>query len=448
MVYAVVVKLGSAQDRIRALPAKVLDYTKARPETAGELESPSAPSAGIGGGIQGYVVGGLAGGAAGVLGGYAGVKAGEATNSMPVALGVGTLTGAAATSALGLGLIAMQHPELISFGTASLVAVGAAGLGVALYTALAKKKPEEAQDTKTASEKTVGGSIQSAFDAIPQSVKYGVAASGAMAVGIALTQVGAQVGLPGLIAPALMGGFVGAVGTLSGDRHASVRDSVYGGMLSGGIAAAISGNPAMVVAGAAAAGIGGRAVKPLGKVVLGTLAGAATGALAGLMTGQTNLATCAMYGALAGPTGALIGPPIRQVTRNATVDLTKAALNKVDPWLEKNPLNKTQKVLLGASVGALSLGPIGLVAGWNGAAIAAGAGILVGGIKTYTFLNEQQKQKEEAAAAAISNQVQEGPKSVASLLHGNQSVQLPLSTSVKPLSVGIGQPSTFVTKSS
>jgi hypothetical protein len=446
MVYAVFVKIGSAQDRVRALPAKMLEYTKARPETAGDLESPSAPSAGIGGGIQGYVVGGLTGGAAGMLGGYAGVKAGDATDSMPVALGVGTLTGAAATSALGLGLIAMQHPELVSFGTASLVAVGAAGLGVALYTALAKKKPEDTQETDP--KNTTSGAIQGAFDAIPTSVKYGIAASGAMAVGLALTQVGAQVGLSGLVAPALMGGFVGAVGTLSGDRHASVRDSVYGGMLSGGIAAAISGNPAMVVAGAAAAGIGGRAVKPLGKVILGTVAGAATGALAGIMTGQTNLATCAMFGAMAGPTGALIGPPIRQVTRNATIDLTKAALSKVDPWLEKNPLNKTQKVILGASVGALSLGPIGLVAGWNGAAIAAGAGVLIGGIKTYTFLNHQQAdQNPTQTNQPTNNQVQE-TASVASLLHGSKNVQFPITSSIKPLSVGIAHPGTFVTKSS
>ena len=99
-------------------------------------------------------------------------------------------------------------------------------------------------------------------------------------------------------------------------------------------------------------------------------------------------------------------------------------------------------------MGALSLGPIGLVAGWNGAAIAAGAGVLVGGIKTYTFVNQQQKEKEQAAAQSIASQVQEGPTSVASMLHGHQSVQFPLNGGIQPLSARIAQPGTFVTKSS
>lgn len=198
-----------------------------------------------------------------------------------------------------------------------------------------------------------------------------------------------------LIGPAVMGAFTGAVGTLSGSRRAATRDSVYGGMLAGGLAFVATGNPAMVIAGAAGAGAAGRAVTPAGRAVLGVLTGAGAGAVAGLMGG--NVAQGALVGAVLGSVGSLAGPSLRQVQRNATEDLTLAINKRLDPWLEKHPLTTRGKMIAGAASGALMLGPIGLVAGWKGAAVMAGIGATVGAVSTYKLVKrrEQAQQAQE-----------------------------------------------------
>lgn len=195
-----------------------------------------------------------------------------------------------------------------------------------------------------------------------------------------------------LLGPAMMGGFTGAVGALSGSRRAATRDSVYGGMLMGGLAFVATGNPGMVIAGAAGAGAAGRAVTPAGRAVLGVVTGAATGAVAGLMTG--NIVTCALMGAAMGSVGSLAGPVLRQVQRNATEDLTISINKKLDPWLQKHPLSKRGKITAGAVSGALMLGPIGLVAGGKGAAVMAGVGAVVGAVSTYKLLEKREKAAE------------------------------------------------------
>lgn len=196
-----------------------------------------------------------------------------------------------------------------------------------------------------------------------------------------------------LIGPAVMGGFTGAVGALSGSRRAATRDSVYGGMLLGGLAFVATGNPALVIAGAAGAGAAGRAVTPAGRAVLGVLTGAGAGAIAGVMTG--NIAQGAMIGAALGTAGSLAGPVLRQIQRNGTEDLTRAINKKLDPWLDKHPLSRRGKITAGAVSGALMLGPIGLVGGWKGAAVMAGAGAVVGALSTHRLL----KRREEAVQA-------------------------------------------------
>ncbi len=203
---------------------------------------------------------------------------------------------------------------------------------------------------------------------------------------------GAMIPAQFLIGPAVMGGFTGAVGALSGSRRAATRDSVYGGMMMGGLAYVATGNPAMVIAGAAGAGAAGRAVTPAGRAVLGLVTGAATGAVAGFMTG--NIVPCTLMGAAIGSAGSLTGPVLRQVQRNATEDLTIAINKKLDPWLEKHPLSKRGKITAGAVSGALMLGPIGLVAGLQGAGVMAGVGAVVGAVSTYQLLKKRERAQE------------------------------------------------------
>lgn len=333
---------------------------------------------------------------------------------MAAAIGAGAATGAVATAAVTLGLLATQYPQFVSLGQGTLIAAGLAGLAGAAYGAT--RTPDLTPETRPKFLVKCGFNETSSPTAAGERTKNGLmglaVGAGVATAAIALTQVAGHLNPMGWVAPTVLGGFIGAVGTLAGDRRSSISDSVTGGMLAGGAAAIFSGNPAMVVAGAVASGVGGRAVKPAGKVVLGALAGAATGALAGFMSGQ-DLVNSALIGAATGPVGALIGPPMRQLSRNATVDLTKAALAKTDPWIAAHPLSKAQKVVLGGVAGALVLGPMGMVAGWNGALIAGSVGIAAGSIKAYTFLNEQERLKE-AAGAKVAAEVQQS--SVASYI--------------------------------
>ncbi len=218
------------------------------------------------------------------------------------------------------------------------------------------------------------------------------AAIGALSLNAMSAMVGGPVGLGLAASGAVIGGFAGAVGTLSGSRRAVTRDSVYGGMLGGAMAAAWTGNPAMMIAGAAGAGIGGRAAKPAGRLVLGALAGAATGAVAGVMGGPPAMIAGAVAGAVIGPVGTLVGPAVRQIQRNLTADLTTALNKRVEPWIEKHPLGLRGKLVAGAVMGSLVVGPLGLLFGLPGLAVTTAVGAVGGAVRTWRFL----KKKEQA----------------------------------------------------
>lgn len=211
-----------------------------------------------------------------------------------------------------------------------------------------------------------------------------------------------------LIAGGILGGLAGTAGTLSGSRRASTRDGVYGGYLTGLMTGALMHNPAMMIAGAVSGGIGGKAVKPMGRAILGAAAGCITGALTGVFGGPASIAVGAVTGALVGGIGATIGPPMRQVIRNATDDIADAAFNKINPAV-KGKLGTKGKIALGAIAGALSLAPLGLIFGplvggiLTGLGVAAGVGAVTGGLGTYKFLrdsNAQQQQQQQAPEVA------------------------------------------------
>jgi len=196
----------------------------------------------------------------------------------------------------------------------------------------------------------------------------------------------------GLATAALLGAFTGAVGTLTGSRRASTRDGVYGGMMAGALANAFAGNPLLIVAGAAGGGIGGKAPTAIGRVILGGVAGAATGAVSGILGGPALMISSALIGGAVGACGALVGPVLRQVQRNATEDLTRKIISKLDPYVRKRGgLSTGQKVALAATAGALSLGPVGLLFGLRGLGIASAIGAISFGAITYNHIRKQKK---------------------------------------------------------
>lgn len=231
------------------------------------------------------------------------------------------------------------------------------------------------------------------------------AAIGAVATSAMAAMVGGPVGVGLAASGALVGGFAGAVGTLSGSRRAVTRDSVYGGMLAGAIASVYTGNPAMMIAGAAGAGMGGRAAKPAGRIVLGALTGAAAGAAAGVFGGPQTMLAGAVAGAIIGPIGTVVGPTVRQMQRNLTMDLTVALNKRVEPWIEKHPLGTKGKLVAGAAMGALMIGPVGLLFGATGVAVTASVGAAAGAVQTYRFLKKKAASEKAAAAARRAVQV-------------------------------------------
>lgn len=242
----------------------------------------------------------------------------------------------------------------------------------------------------------------------------GVATGGGVGAGIAtLATAALSLALATPFAPIayvaslILGGFAGASGAMAGSRLSSIRDSVYGGSLAGFVAAAATGNPALVLAGAAGGGIAGRAVKPKGRMLLSLLTGALTGAIAGLPGGPSLMGVSAVVGAISSLVGTVIGPTTRQVSRNMTEDLTDAVSKKVDPWIEKHPLSRGQKILAGSLAGALTLGPLGLLFGPVGLAIAGGTGALLGAVSTFqTLRKREQIAKEQLAKQQLAREQQ------------------------------------------
>lgn len=229
----------------------------------------------------------------------------------------------------------------------------------------------------------------------------------AMAAVAGLTAtLGGALTVPVLAASGILGGLSGATGTLAGSRRASTRDGSYGGFLTGMTATAITGNSALFLAGTTAGGIGGKAVKAPGRAVLGALSGTALGAVTGVLGGPFTIAAGAAAGAVAGGVGAVIGPPIRQIMRNGIEDISNKAVEKLEPFLAKNPLGKKSKITIGALAGAVSLAPLGIIFGLPVMAGAAAIGAAVGAVSTYRNLKNKENaeaQKENSPVSKLSD---------------------------------------------
>jgi hypothetical protein len=93
-----------------------------------------------------------------------------------------------------------------------------------------------------------------------------------------------------------------------------------------------------------------------------------------------------------GPVGTLVGPSVRQIQRNLTADLTTALNKKVEPWIEKHPLSKRGKLVAGAVMGSLVVGPVGLLFGLPGLAVTTAVGAVGGAIQTARFLKKKAQE--------------------------------------------------------
>lgn len=313
-------KISGISNRIASTVRGVIDYTRARPTSGGDLPTSSTASAALAGTFQGWISGGPVNAFAGLLGGYAGVKVGEATQSFVPAVGAGALAGAATATATTAALACLLSAPIASVN---------------------------------------------------------------------------------LSAAALLGGFAGAVGTLSGSRRASTRDGVYGGMILGALGGALSGNPLWTISGAAGAGIGGKAPTPIGRAVLGTLAGAGAGAVSGVLGGPSAMLFGSALGAALGASGALLGPVVRQAQRNLTEDLTRSIIVRLDPYLKTHHFTPLQKIALGATAGALTIGPLGLIFGLKGLGIAAAIGATVGAASTANMLSRRAPTRQGAGREVL-----------------------------------------------
>lgn len=400
----------------KSLLKKAIDYTRPRvidPElgltTDGNLPK-NLPGMGvIAGGLQGYLTGGTSGAVAGTVGGYAGLKVAQATGSEVAGLGAAAVTGAATAVATTLGMTALTG------GVATLPAAAMAALvgGTAAVSGAAAGLPGgfgvmsgglQGFFAANGFQGAVAGSIGSYFGTRvgmktgSTLAAFGAGAAAGAALGAGTTAAMASilsvaVPWPVVAGAALMGGFAGAVGTMAGSLKASTRDSVYGGLGLGAIAASYTGNPAMAIAGAAAAGAAGTAATRTGQAVLGVLTGAAAGALAGAPGGLPAMATSALAGAVIAPLGSVLGSVSMQVRRNFTVDGIAYINGKLNPYLDKHPLSKTGKLMAGAAAGAIVGGSIGLVAGVPGAVVMGTVGAAGGAWKAHEYLKNVEIEK-------------------------------------------------------
>ncbi len=104
---------------------KVVDYTKARPDTTGDSAEPSYVGAAMGGGLSGWFGGGhIVNSVGGMVGGAVGLKVGEKTESISKAVGASFVAGAAANTAAVTGL--MLAESAITGATAVFNPVGMA----------------------------------------------------------------------------------------------------------------------------------------------------------------------------------------------------------------------------------------------------------------------------------------------------------------------------------
>lgn len=255
----------------------------------------------------------------------------------------------------------------------------------------------------------VGSKIGFKFQSLPLALSAG-AATGAVtcaAMGWALSALtGAPLSSTSLAAGSLMGGLTGLVGTLGSSRRSATRDSVYGGYTTGLIARTMTGNPLAGLASAAGAGWAARQENVAARVGIAALGGAAVGALTALpffVAGHPQAMQMLTQGAIAGgvsaPAGVLLGPVVRQATRNGQDAMVGSINQKLDPWLDKHPLPDSGKVAAGAALGVLATGTFGMLAPALGLpllpslAVTSALGATLGGGKVAGILRTQKKAK-------------------------------------------------------
>lgn len=368
----------------------------------------------IAGAVQGYMLGQLPGAIGGTVGSFVGSGVvGKKTDSTMVKAAAGALVGAGLSAATQAGLSALAGagasvPALvtsaISGGLAGLtgtLAAEAGGMGVmsgGIQGFIANRTPGLAAGGLGG---FVGIRVGEKTGSTEKAVLAGAAsgaAIGAAAVAGFAALAGQNASVAVLTTSALMGGFAGAVGTLSGSKRAAPRDAVYGGALAGMMAATYTGSPALGIATAAAAGYAGRAKTPIGQAVVGSVIGAVAGGIAGAPLGLQGAAISALAGAIATPVGSIAGTTFRQVMRNAQVDLVNGINNKLDPYLEKNPLSHNQKLLAGAVAGGVTLGVLGGIAGWQGTVVMGAAGMALGAYQTHKLIKTVEHEREVTQA--------------------------------------------------
>ena len=251
----------------------------------------------------------------------------------------------------------------------------------------------------------IGKATRSDVKALAGGAAVGAATGVATTVALSTLLSGSAPGAGALVPVVILGGLAGTSGTLGGNKFVSVRDGMYGGVVTGLVGQALTGNSGLALAGAVGAGVGGQAPTTAGKIILGGGAGAVAGAVTAIpavlsmgTAGLPVLGISAAAGAISGAGGAIIGPVIRRTMRNVTMDINEKVGNKIDKAYENRTPSKTTKVLAGAGMGAIMLGPLGLVfGGAQGAAIGATAGaVLMGGKTLYKVLKKEQTQEKGA----------------------------------------------------
>lgn len=361
----------------------------------------------IAGGVQGYLLDGVSGAAGGVVGSFVGSKI-AAKNNMALGAAAGFGVGAMTTTAVAAGLATVLgagiHPTALAV---SALGGGLAGLSGTLATTpggsgLMAGGIQGFMGNRMSgmAAGSVGGYIGLEIGKKTGSTGLAVAAgtTAGAAIGAGTTAglvsaFGGQIEPLMVIGSAVVGGLAGAVATVSSSRRSAPRDGAYGAMLVGMGAGSLVGNPSLGLASAAAGGFAARAKSHVGKAVFGVAGGALTGAVVGGLQGPEGILEGAIAGAIAAPIGAILGTTTRQVMRNAQVDLIDGINKKfVDPYLEKNELSRGQKVALGATAGALMLGPIGMVAqDWKGPAVMGTLGAVAGAVQVDRMISKAKE---------------------------------------------------------
>ena len=236
----------------------------------------------------------------------------------------------------------------------------------------------------------------------------GIAAGALALTGMQLALYGNQ-GIPSAL---FAGGVAGIVAAGAGEGDAAVRDAMLGGTAMGLAAELSTGLPLGMLTGSAATAIGARASTRTGQVLLSAASGAALTTVQALLSGNSPL-LAAGIGAAIGASGALVGPAMGQLARNASKAVEPVVAKGVNKLLEGRG-EKTYQVAsalpqalafgsLGASLGLVSpaLTPVGIALG----AVAGGLhGYHRAGKRIDELQTLQEKRLAELGAPARSDQ--------------------------------------------